>query len=74
MYFKRIGDLRSDRDIKQADLAAYLNVRQNTYSDYETGKINIPIEALIKLADFYQVSLDYLVGRTDDPRGPAANN
>lgn len=74
MYFKRIGDLRSDRDIKQADLAAYLNVRQNTYSDYETGKINIPIEALIKLADFYQVSLDYLVGRTDDPRGPTANN
>ena len=74
MYFKRIGDLRSDRDNKQADLAAYLNVRQNTYSDYETGKINIPIEALIKLADFYQVSLDYLVGRTDDPRGPTANN
>lgn len=74
MYFKRIGDLRSDRDIKQADLAAYLNVRQNTYSDYETGKINVPIEALIKLADFYQVSLDYLVGRTDDPRGPTANN
>ena len=73
MYFKRIGDLRSDRDIKQADLAAYLNVRQNTYSDYETGKINIPIETLIKLADFYQVSLDYLVGRTDDPRVATAN-
>ncbi|HIT57871.1 MAG TPA: helix-turn-helix transcriptional regulator [Candidatus Galloscillospira stercoripullorum] len=69
MYFKRIGELRSDRDLKQSQLAAYLNVRQNTYSDYETGKINIPIEALIKLADFYQVSLDYLVGRTDDRRG-----
>ena len=68
MYFKRIGELRSDRDLKQSQLAAYLHVRQNTYSDYETGKINIPIEALIKLADFYQVSLDYLVGRTDDPR------
>lgn len=68
MYFKRIGELRSDRDLKQSQLAAYLNVRQNTYSDYETGKINIPIEALIKLADFYQVSLDYLVGRTDDQR------
>lgn len=69
MYFKCIGELRSDRDLKQSQLAAYLNVRQNTYSDYETGKINIPIEALIKLADFYQVSLDYLVGRTDDRRG-----
>ncbi len=69
MYFKRIGELRSDRDLKQSQLAAYLNVRQNTCSDYETGKINIPIEALIKLADFYQVSLDYLVGRTDDRRG-----
>ena len=68
MYFKRIDELRSDRDLKQSQLAAYLNVRQNTYSDYETGKINIPIEALIKLADFHQVSLDYLVGRTDDPR------
>lgn len=65
MYFKRIGDLRVDSDLKQVALAAYLNVKQSTYSDYESGKINIPIEALIKLADFYQVSLDYLVGRSD---------
>lgn len=66
MYFRRIGDLRADRDVKQTEIAAYLNVRQNTYSDYENGKINIPIEMLIKIADFYQVSLDYLVGRTDE--------
>lgn len=65
MYFRRIGDLRSDHDVKQKDIASYLNVRQNTYSDYENGKINVPIEILIKIADFYHVSLDYLVGRSD---------
>lgn len=65
MYFRRIGDLRIDHDVKQTEIASYLNVRQSTYSDYENGKINIPIEMLIKIADFYQVSLDYLVGRSD---------
>ena len=67
MYFQRIRDLREDNDKKQVELARYLNVDQSTYSDYETGKINIPIEQLIKIADFYDVSLDYLVGR--DRRG-----
>ena len=67
MYLKRIGDLRNDKDIKQTEIAAYLNIRQSTYSDYENGKINIPIETLIRIADFYHVSLDYLVGRTDQP-------
>ena len=65
MYFRRIGDLRIDHDVKQTEIASYLNVRQSTYSDYENGKINIPIEMLIKISDFYQVSLDYLVGRSD---------
>lgn len=65
MFFRRIGDLRADHDVKQKDIASYLNVRQNTYSDYENGKINVPIEILIKIADFYHVSLDYLVGRSD---------
>ena len=63
MYFPRIGELREDHDIKQVTLAKYLGVGQGTYSDYENGKINIPIEMFIKLADFYQVSLDYLAGR-----------
>lgn len=63
MIFPRIRDLREDADKKQIELAKYLNVDQSTYSDYECGKINIPIEQLIKLADFYDVSLDYLVGR-----------
>ena len=67
MLFPRIRDLRDDRDIKQLELANYLHIRRNTYSDYECGKINIPIDALIKIADFYHVSLDYLVGRDDIP-------
>ena len=63
MLFPRIRELREDSDKKQLELANYLSVRANTYSDYERGKINIPIEQLIKIADFYDVSLDYLVGR-----------
>ena len=63
MIFPRIRELREDHDKKQLELANYLHIRANTYSDYECGKINIPIEQLIKIADFYNVSLDYLVGR-----------
>ena len=65
MIFSRIRDLREDSDKKQVELATYLNIDQSTYSDYERGNINIPIEQLIKIADFYNVSLDYLVGRDD---------
>jgi len=60
-----IRELREDTDTKQETLAQLLNIKQTTYSKYELGKINIPIEALIKISDFYKVSLDYLVGRTD---------
>ena len=63
MKFKRIRDLRKDNDLKQKDLAEYLSIDQSTYSDYENGKINIPIEMLIRIADYYKVSLDYLVER-----------
>lgn len=62
----RIRDLREDKDLKQKDLAAYLAIDQSTYSDYENGRINVPIEQLIKIADYYDVSLDYIVGRTDN--------
>ena len=65
MLIRRIKDLRVDSDMKQKELAEYLNVTQSTYSDYENGNINVPIEQLIRLCDFYKVSLDYLVGRTD---------
>lgn len=65
MLFPRIRDLREDNDKKQVELAEYLNVDQSTYSDYERGEITIQIDTLIKLADLYHVSLDYLVGRDD---------
>lgn len=65
MYFRRIRDLREDADFKQIDLAEKLGVTQATYSDYENGKINAPIDILFKLCDLYDVSLDYLTGRTD---------
>ena len=66
MKFQRIRDLREDHDKKQIGLANYLEIKQSTYSDYESGKINIPIDMLIKIADFYGVTLDYLVGRSDE--------
>ena len=65
MYQMRIRDLREDRDLKQKDLAELLQVHQTTYSDYELGRVNIPVSALHTLADYYGVSVDYLLGRTD---------
>ena len=65
MVFTRIRDLREDHDYKQEYVAKYLGVQQTTYSKYELGKVNVPVEMLMKLADFYHVSLDYLTGRTD---------
>ena len=66
MYFQRLRDTREDRDLTQAQLAAYLNIHQTTYSDYELGNLNIPTAVLIRLADFYETSIDYLVERTDE--------
>jgi len=63
--YPRIKDLREDRDLKQKDMAALLNVSQTTYSRYESGVLDIPSAALITLAKFYRVSIDYLVGITD---------
>lgn len=64
MVFPNIRNLREDNDKVQVELAEYLNVKQTTYSKYELGKINVPVEVLIKLADYYDVTLDYLVGRS----------
>ena len=66
MYTNRLRDLREDRDLPQKELAALLQVHQTTYSDYELGKLNIPISALHILADFYGVSIDYLLCRTNE--------
>lgn len=67
MKFKNLRGIREDRDIKQKDIAAYLNVSQNTYSQYETGVISLTADVLIKLADYYNVSIDYLLDRTNNP-------
>ena len=66
MYQNRLRDLREDRDLKQKQLADLLKVHQTTYSDYELGRLNIPISALHALADFYNVSIDYLLCRTNE--------
>lgn len=63
MVYKNIRNLREDRDLRQKDLAAMLNVSQNTYSQYETGVIEMTVSTLIKLADFYGVSVDFLLDR-----------
>ena len=65
--YQRIRDLREDSDLKQQDLAEYLQCSQVCYSYYETGRRDIPTDVLIKLADFYHVSVDYLLGRTNNP-------
>ena len=66
MYQNRLRDLREDKDLKQKDLADLLKIHQTTYSDYELGRLNIPIPVLHTLADFYNVSIDYLLGRTNE--------
>ena len=63
MQFSNIRNLREDNDLTQKTLAQILNVTQTTYSKYELGKINIPIEVFIKLADYYGTSVDYILGR-----------
>lgn len=68
MIYENIRNLREDSDKLQKELATYLNIKQTTYSKYERGAINVPIEVFIKLADYYDVSIDYLVGRTKNKR------
>ena len=64
--FNRIKDLREDKDMRQSDLARATGIDQRTISNYETGKTAPDAYALIKLADFFDVSIDYLVGRTSN--------
>lgn len=65
MFQNRLRDLREDRDLNQNQLADLLKVHQTTYSDYELSKLNIPVTALHALADFYKVSVDYFLCRTN---------
>lgn len=61
----RIKDLREDADLTQQEIAQYLHIKQNTYSQYENGHRQLPIEVLIALAKYYHTSTDYLLGLTD---------
>ena len=65
MYFKRLKDLREDKDMYQKQIANILKIPQQNYSRYETGERTMPIEKLIILADFYDTTIDYIVGRTN---------
>ena len=62
----RIKDMREDKDLLQKDVADFLNISQTNYSKYELGKINIPISTLKKMAIFFNTSIDYLLGLTDE--------
>ncbi len=64
----RIRDLREDHDMKQREVAVYLHCSQQVYSNYELGQRDIPTEILIKLSELYNVSTDYILGLTDDPK------
>lgn len=63
--YKRIRDLRIDRDLTQQQIAQLLNISQATYSRYENGNLDVPSSVLIKLANFYNVSVDYILGQTN---------
>ena len=65
MYFPRIEDLRTDSDKTQIEIAEYLHLNREVYRRYEKGTRELPVWALIKLADLYQTSTDYILGRTD---------
>jgi transcriptional regulator with XRE-family HTH domain len=67
LYFKRIYDLREDHDVTQKAVAEYLGIHPNVYRRYEKGARDFPVEIIIKLASYYNVSTDYLLGLTDDP-------
>ncbi len=68
MIYTRLKDLREDKDLAQRELAEILHIRQNTYSQYENGQRQIPLEALVALARFYNTSIDYILRLTDEKK------
>lgn len=64
-HYPRLRDLREDADLKQKEIASILKIDQRVYSNYETGKREIPTHILIKLADYYKTTTDYILGRTN---------
>ena len=67
-YYPRLRDLREDQDLTQEQLVALLKMHKTTYTNYEQGKREPPFALIIKLAKFYNVSIDYIAGLTDDPK------
>ena len=67
IMYRRIREMREDRDLTQTQIAEMLNMSQTGYSKYETGENDIPTRVLIALADYYDTSVDYLLGRVDKP-------
>ena len=68
MYFQRLRDLREDKDMNQSQIAVLLKTSQTVYSRYERGFQTIPVEHLLTLAEFYNVSTDYILGLTNNPK------
>ena len=68
MYLKRVKELREDNDLYQKQIAGILKMKQQQYARYEIGKRDIPLDCLIELAKFYNVSTDYILELTDDPK------
>ncbi|HIT33562.1 MAG TPA: helix-turn-helix transcriptional regulator [Candidatus Faecousia intestinigallinarum] len=66
--YRRIRDLREDHDYKQRQVAEYLHCSQQVYSNYELGQRDIPTEVLIRLSQLYEVSVDYILGLTANPK------
>ena len=66
--YRRIRDLREDRALRQRQVADFLNCSQQVYSNYELGQRDIPTDVLIKLSELYDVSVDYLLGLTSNPK------
>ena len=67
IMYKRIRDLREDHDLNQPAVAKMLGMSQTGYSKYETGENDVPTQVLIRLAEFYNTSVDYILGQTDNP-------
>ena len=68
LYVERVRELRNNHDLNQTQVAKAIHVAQTTYSDYEKGKVRIPVECLIQLAKFYNVDMNYITGVSDIPR------
>ncbi len=66
MYMKRLKDLREDNDLSQTEVSKIINCTQSTYSKYELGRRSIPLDALMKLSKFYNTSVDYILGVTNN--------